>query len=59
MAITEATDNRYMDDMLDGDGDPAGEVPTSGSHRTMSWGGSKEVRDMRGGGGEPVKSDEG
>lgn len=42
MAITEATDHSYMDGMLT-HRNPGSEVPTSGSHRTTSWGGSKEV----------------
>ena len=34
------------------------EVPTSSSHRTMSWGEGKEVRNIKGGGGEPIKGGE-
>ena len=37
---------------------PGGDVPTSGGHRTMLWGEGKEVRNMRGGGGEPIKGGE-
>ena len=53
--MAEATNHSYVDVMLDG---RTGTPEVRFQHRTMSWGEGKEVRNMRGGGGEPVKGGE-